>query len=218
MELDPRRRRAIEGDMELLDVGLTALLSNPSVVSFKATGHAGHDVHDALKRRRIDRFKEVSSNAFEMDRPRRPQFRRTPSREFRHIASRINGARLLGHETAQLKAVHQTCHTAGRESGGVGEIRHSQLTIWSLGEMHDGRVLAGREARAFHQIAVQNSRHNFDDPHNRPPEHLFAGRERVDSFHATKANLRGQAKSSAPRKDSVRSGNTVTSEKSGSES
>jgi hypothetical protein len=155
--------------------------------------HFGQCPHCCFKGRPIDGVEEVTSNAREVDGPRRLQFRHTLPRELRQVATSVYRTHCFRHKTVRLETVHEARHAACGHSGGSGQIGHPQLAIGRLGQMHDRRVFARRKTRTLSQVAVKNSWHDFDDSHHRTPQLLFVGRQWFDSCHAIKNNLLGQA-------------------------
>ena len=52
-----------------------------------------------------------------------------------------------------------------------------------FGEMHDGRVLAGRQATTANQIGVKVPGEGLDDPHECPPKGFLRWSERSEAGH-----------------------------------
>ena len=138
-------------------------------------GHLGQGFRHSLNGRRVDAIEEAMPNAGQVDRPCRLQFGHTPRSQPGYVPPCVGGTGRLRHEANRLEVVHQPGHPARRQVGGIGQVRHPQLAIGSLGKDHDRRVLARRQTGAPDQVAVEMSRDDFDNPHHCAPQ-SFLGR------------------------------------------
>ena len=156
-------------------------------------GHLRQGFRDSLNGRRIYTVEEATPNAREVNGPCGPQFGHAPRSESRNVSPCVGGACRLRHEATRLEIVHQACHPARRQVGGIGQVGHPQLAIGSFGEVHDRRVLARRQASASDQVAVQMTRDDFDNSHHCAPERFLGRRKRLGGGHGFQDNLLHQA-------------------------
>lgn len=140
----------------------------------------------------------MASSAREVNRPRGLQLLDSLRSNPGNVAPGVGRASGLGHQTLRLQAVHDTCRSTGRQSRGARKVRHSQLAIDCLGEVHDHRVLTRRETGTPHEVAVQKPWKDFHNAHERPPELFFVGGQRIDG-HCPQSNLLNLATNEGPR-------------------
>jgi hypothetical protein len=164
-----------------------------SVRVLEVDGHPGQGLRDSLNGCCIDAVEEATPNASQVNRPCRLQFGHAPRSEPGNVAPCVGGACRLRHKATRLEIVDQAGHPARRQVGGAGQIGHPQLAIRSFGKVHDGRVLARRQAGASDQVAVQMSRDDLDNAHHCAPERFLGRREWLDSGHALEDSLLHQA-------------------------
>lgn len=164
-------------------------LTRPSRIDRRiseVTSNVGQRACHSLEHRRVDGIEEVAPNTCEVNRPCGSHFCHSSRSNPRNVPTPVSGTRRLRHQTAYLEVVHQSRRPAGRQAGSAGEVRHAQLAIGRFGEVHDCRVLARRQTRASHEIAVQKSWKDLYDPHHGAPQLFFAGREWFNRSHPSR--------------------------------
>jgi hypothetical protein len=161
---------------------------------FEASSHIGQGFRRHHEVAGIDVVKEVTSNTLEMDRPCGPHLGHSPRCELRDISSSIRRTRRLGYQTTRLESIHQPGCAARGKIGRARKVRHSQLAIGSLGEVHDRGVLARCKPNAPDQVTVEESRKDFQNSHLCSPERILIRGQRFDS-HSRDFNLLRQATS-----------------------
>jgi hypothetical protein len=165
---------------------------------FKASCHIGKGFRRQYEVVGIDVIKEVTSNTLEMDRPRGPHLGHSSRCELRDISSSVSRTRCLGYQTPQLEIIHQPSCAARGEISRAREVRHSQLAIRSLGEVHDRGVLTRRKTNATDQVTVEEPRKNLQNSHLCSPERILIRRQRFDDSHSHDFNLLRQATGEQP--------------------
>ena len=141
----------------------------------------------------IDVIKEVTSNAFEVNRPRGPHLGHAPRCELRDITPCVRRAFDLRHKAARFEIVHQASCPARRKVGRAREVRHSQLVIRRFRKVHDHGVLARCQANASDEVAVEESREYLKNSHLGTPKRILVHREWIDVGHSHNFNLLFQA-------------------------
>ena len=131
----------------------------------------------------FDVIKEMTSNAFEVNRPRGSHLRHALRRQLRDVTSCVRRACGLRHKAARSEIVHQASGPARREICRAREVRHSQLAIRGFREVHDHGVLACCQANALDEIAVEESREHFKNSHLGTPKRILVQREWIDDGH-----------------------------------
>jgi hypothetical protein len=161
--------------------------------NFETGGHFGQRLRSSLQVTRIYVIKEVTANAREVNGPRRSHRRHPLRGEFCYIASGVRRTCGLRNKSSRLEIVHQSsCSTRGEVSCGR-EVRHSQLAIRGLREVHDHGVLARSQSNAPDQIGVEESWEHLKNSHLGTPKRIFALREWFIGGHFQDFNLLRQA-------------------------
>ena len=160
---------------------------------FQASCHIGQGFRRQHEVAGIDVIKEVTSNAFEVNRPCGPHLGHSPRCELRDISSSVSRTRCLGYQTTRLEIIHQPGCAARGEISRARKVRHSQLAIGGLGEVHDRGVLARRKPNATDEVTVEESRKDFQNSHLCSPERFLIRGQRFDDSHSHDFNLLRQA-------------------------
>jgi hypothetical protein len=156
---------------------------------FEACGHFRQGLRSSLDVAWIDLIKEVTSNACEVNRPRGPHLGHAPRSEFRDITPSVRRACGLRHKAARLEIVHQASCPGSREVGRAREVRHPQLAIRRLREVHDHGVLARCQANPLDEVAIEKSREYFKNSHLGTPKRILVHGKWIDGGHSCNFNL-----------------------------
>ena len=92
---------------------------------FEMGGDLGQRCCHAIQCGGIEVIQKPTSNAGEVNWPRRLQLGHAARGESRHVAPSVSETRGLRHESATLEFVDDASHTAGRQASRAGQIRHA---------------------------------------------------------------------------------------------